>query len=552
MPKRGFLKCSLCAIFAVTVAVALYGFYVVESRRAASRVSSEELNSARTSASGAGALDADVVHAAPSATAALDSLSDLTNSHATFLCTHPLVAVHDRVLHAPNSMRKIPKIIHLSMKSRCLPNDLAHGVQKWKDAMPDHSLYFHDDDAVDRLLQSDWPEFPDLQDVLKCVRKGAMKIDVWRILVLYRYGGFYTDIDNWPGPKVNDWIQERDTAFFVSDVVFRPSHWFMGMEPRHPISYNTMLQIQQRVLDIPDVWQPKVVFVTGPDALKQCFVEAVIHDPKQRQVLIDAKIYRPKQNCAKCPQPWPWSTPEIESFLTLELKHVRKVPRSFSSQVVRNLSGNYPESFLKELVAWNSTENITRMERIYREANMMHWQEEISKSRGSRPRQSCKELLMADTKLLSRPRQLRKEHIGEKDHLPDSPNEAAHVKDASTASPAELLSYRHSFGLLTETNANWEATRQRTLSKSWYRNPDNPLENVIDAPAMESTEHEPQLRLSAAREGGGSESGETKYVCNPQRLVYPGKDSKGVAVSSIPLAALETSSLRMRSIRCTV
>ena len=115
------------------------------------------------------------------------------------------------------------------MKSRCLPKDLAHGVQKWKEAMPDHSLYFHDDDAVEKLLQSDWPEFPGLQDVLKCVRKGAMKIDIWRILVLYRYGGFYTDIDNWPGPKVNDWIEERDTAFFVSDAVVRPSQWFMGI-----------------------------------------------------------------------------------------------------------------------------------------------------------------------------------------------------------------------------------------------------------------------------------------------------------------------------------
>ena len=167
--------------------------------------------------------------------------------------------------------------------------------------MPDHSLYFHDDDAVDKLLQSDWPEFPGLQDVLKCVRKGAMKIDIWRILVLYRYGGFYTDIDNWPGPKVNDWIEERDTAFFVSDAVVRPSQWFMGMEPRHPIAYYTMLQIHQRVLDLENVWLPKVVFVTGPDALKHGFAQAVIHNPKQRQALIDAQRYKPALNCATCP-----------------------------------------------------------------------------------------------------------------------------------------------------------------------------------------------------------------------------------------------------------
>ena len=184
-------------------------------------------------------------------------IEDLANSHATVSCVQPLVPMYDRMLHtdAPNDTgtRQIPQMIHVSMKSRCLPPDMAYGVQKWKDALPDHSFYFHDDEAVDRLLQSECPEFPGLLDLMKCVRKGAMKIDVWRLLVLHRYGGIYTDIDIWPGPRINDSIQKDDTAFFVSDKWDRPSQWFMAMEPRHPIAYYSMREALKRVFELKDV-----------------------------------------------------------------------------------------------------------------------------------------------------------------------------------------------------------------------------------------------------------------------------------------------------------
>ena len=294
----------------------------------------------------------------------------LTNSSATVLCVQPLVPVYDRVLldDLPHNTRKIPRTIHISMKSRCLPKDLAYGVQKWKDALPDHSLYFHDDNAVDRLFHSGWPEFPDLLTVMKCVRKGAMKIDVWRLLVLYRYGGIYTDIDNWPGPRINDWIRKTDTAFFVSDAYQRPSQWFMAMEPRHPIAYYSMLEVLQRVLDLPNVNQPKVVITTGPDAVKHGFGRALL---------------------------WQWNahvSDHVETFRAVGNRIVRKISFDKYSQVV-----DTPQSFFKELVAWNSTENITRKERIYREAEMMHWQKEIYKSsKSKRTRVSCRELLVAE------------------------------------------------------------------------------------------------------------------------------------------------------------
>jgi hypothetical protein len=61
-----------------------------------------------------------------------------------------------------------------------------------------YNIYFHDDDyAVDTLFYDNgnyWYNiFPQLKDIMySCVKFGsAMRIDIWRILILYRYGGTY-------------------------------------------------------------------------------------------------------------------------------------------------------------------------------------------------------------------------------------------------------------------------------------------------------------------------------------------------------------------------
>ena len=314
----------------------------------------KQLKSRRVSGSGS---------AAPSTTdaplATPPMLVDLTNSHATVSCVQPFVPIHDRILHQSNT-RRIPRVIHVSMKSRCLPKVLASNLQKWKDALQDHSFYFHDDDAVDRLLNSDWPEFPYLLNMIKCIRKGAMKIDIWRLLVLYRYGGLYTDVDNWPGPLLNVSIQKGDTAFFVSDVHNRPSQWFMAMEPRHPIAYYTMLQVHQRVLDMPDVHKPKVIQITGPDALKHGFRQAVL-----------------RQQCCST---------KAEIFQAVGNKTVRKLHgHPEQSRQVIDTRGNHLEIQGK---------GFKMKETAYEQMNMIHWHKEILLS--DVPQESCMQVLRKD------------------------------------------------------------------------------------------------------------------------------------------------------------
>lgn len=148
-------------------------------------------------------------------------LTELVGSWKDVECDAPLVLVKDNILDSKLAFeggRNIPKIIHVTSRSRCMHKVFADNLKTWH--LKDHSFFMHDDVAMDRLLYRDWPEFPQLQHVLRCLKHGgAVKADVWRILVLWEYGGIYTDIDNRPALFNEDTITADDQAFFVMDVL---------------------------------------------------------------------------------------------------------------------------------------------------------------------------------------------------------------------------------------------------------------------------------------------------------------------------------------------
>lgn len=165
--------------------------------------------------------------------------------------------------------RKIPRIVHLTAKSRCLHPELVQNVNRWR--LSDHSLFFHDDNAVDALLYRDWPEFPQLKYVLKCLLYGgAIKADIWRILVLWEYGGIYADLDSRPNIFNATTIASDDDAFFLVDD-FDLSQWFMASSPRHPMMYFLIHNILQNLIQLNDVGSIPVIWTTGPGVIATGF-----------------------------------------------------------------------------------------------------------------------------------------------------------------------------------------------------------------------------------------------------------------------------------------
>lgn len=133
-----------------------------------------------------------------------------------------LKAVKDTVLEPSLAFadgRKIPRIVHVTSMSRCNHPIIADNLETWK--LKNHSFFLHDDEAMEKLIYKDWPEFPQLQHILKCLPgRGVVWADVWRILVLWEYGGIYADIDTSPVAEFfnETTLSPRYDAFFVVKV----------------------------------------------------------------------------------------------------------------------------------------------------------------------------------------------------------------------------------------------------------------------------------------------------------------------------------------------
>ena len=114
------------------------------------------------------------------------------------------------------------------------------------------------------------------------------------------------------------------------------------MSPKHPVAYFTMFEIFRRLEELKDISFPKVVFVTGPDALKHGYGRTLNW---KDDTIFDQGTY----SCRK------------------ELGGNRTVTKfSASERWVKVID-------MEEVVAWNSTLNVTRREKNELLHGVKHW-----------------------------------------------------------------------------------------------------------------------------------------------------------------------------------
>lgn len=200
-------------------------------------------------------------------------LQHLVSSHAKHDCPEGLYFVEDHirpdnVTHPPG--RKIPNLMHITAKSRCMTRPFAFNVLRWKRALGEkYSIYIHDDDAVNKFIyEKRWIEFPELKEVMSCVTAGAAKADIWRYIMIWEYGGIYGDFDTSPNKFNADSIADEDDAFFPIEMLGIPSQYWFAAAPRHPVMYLSAKQALQTMAFRPDISNNAAHKTTGPGSFK--------------------------------------------------------------------------------------------------------------------------------------------------------------------------------------------------------------------------------------------------------------------------------------------
>src|SRR6266487_5699784 len=100
--------------------------------------------------------------------------------------------------------QRIPKIIWQTMRTNVVPKIMKDYSDSWIEQNPEYEYRFFDDNDIDQFIVK---EFPEYTSAYKKIKHGAVKADLWRYLIIYKYGGVYSDIDCRSIVSLRNWIQ---------------------------------------------------------------------------------------------------------------------------------------------------------------------------------------------------------------------------------------------------------------------------------------------------------------------------------------------------------
>jgi len=100
------------------------------------------------------------------------------------------------------TLQEIPKVIYFCNKTL---EGMEIQSNKWKELNPEYKMQLYDDEKCREFLLNEYGEL--YKKVFDFLKDGPIKADFWRVCILYKYGGVYSDIDNSPLVSISKFIE---------------------------------------------------------------------------------------------------------------------------------------------------------------------------------------------------------------------------------------------------------------------------------------------------------------------------------------------------------
>lgn len=145
----------------------------------------------------------------------------------------------------------------MCFKNKNVPDKV---FDNWKQLNPDYSIKFFDDDECYELIRKDFNS--DYADFFREIPSGPIKADFFRLLVLYKYGGVYSDVDLEPLRPLSEIIEPDDQFISVLNCVpmdpFGKPHIFQAFiacTAEHPIIKDCIDRLYKKRHSKFDYWK---------------------------------------------------------------------------------------------------------------------------------------------------------------------------------------------------------------------------------------------------------------------------------------------------------
>lgn len=128
--------------------------------------------------------------------------------------------------------QKIPKIIWQTSKH--LPDKKSGSlISSWLSNNPDYSWKFMDDKRCDLFVKENF--IPEFYSMYKALPIGVMRADVWRVAVVYAYGGVYCDTDTLCLQPISGWVSAQNKLVVGVEVSAGDLlNYTFAAVPKHP------------------------------------------------------------------------------------------------------------------------------------------------------------------------------------------------------------------------------------------------------------------------------------------------------------------------------
>jgi len=192
---------------------------------------------------------------------------------------------------------QIPKIIIQTWKDNNIPEKLKMYQDTIKKYNPEYKYLFFTDIDINNFIQKEYPQY---WDKFNGFPQKIQKIDFFRYLAVYHYGGFYMDMDMiclknfdellhyslvFPAEfimhdrRCNYWIRHKRTFYDCTKTDVQYGQYAFAAKPKHPF---LKLLIDNTTYNVNTTNKEyKIYFTTGPDFVTKQF----INNPQNVKIL---------------------------------------------------------------------------------------------------------------------------------------------------------------------------------------------------------------------------------------------------------------------------
>lgn len=133
----------------------------------------------------------------------------------------------------------IPKIIWQTYKTEYPPEQSRESIKTWLTLNSEYEWCYMDDRVCDSFIKDNFSD--EFYQMYCALPLGVMRADVWRVCVVYIYGGVYSDVDTRCLKPIKQWIRpEHELVICVETEWGALVNFTFAAKPKHPALYSVL------------------------------------------------------------------------------------------------------------------------------------------------------------------------------------------------------------------------------------------------------------------------------------------------------------------------